>query len=1038
MFRKIFFAFLYFLTASTGAWGQQFRNFDAALNDFCYSPVTDKIYGVRNGLRANGNAVVMIDPGTGEETGYIPVGSEPAVVRVSDNGRYLYIVLFGAPYIKCYDLTTQQFVTTIDLEQVTPINQWVQYYPFNAADLVPLPPNGTSIVMSRFSQQSTPGFQGMAVYDGDTPRPDEIGPGVNGGDRLALSSDGVTVWGLGHSYQPTAFFKYQITPQGLQQVAEYPGLITQDVRYLVTQNDRIYLQNGQIFDVSSGSPVLLATLPIGQNFGYNPSPMTPAIDEAVIYQVSQFDPSNPFGYSGTFLNKYDKNTFQFLGKEVITDWNLFSNPEKIVSLGQGRVAMSGIYQGKRTFELFNPAPCAAVNLSLAVQSDRLIACEGDTITLNAAPGYSAYYWSNGMQGQSIRIHQGNFNANDSVFYRVKMPDGCLSQPSAKVVPGFQTAPTLYELVLENYRYILCPDQSAGIFPSTSGAAYVLCTTTGDTLPQGQYYYIREEGTYSFQSLSSAGCRSNMLSVDIYEAHPNDQRPVITPVGPLSYCSNTPTLLQVPAGSDFRYQWSNGDTTGTVIPRWPGNYFVKKAYNDGCMSLSSDTLHIDIKNVPPVLQVRQVFGQLLAEPLSNVGDSLQWYLNGQAVAGAVANTLTPTENGFYTVKNISDGCHNGQSPPFVYPHTLDITLSAYGGGSPVTAFDLYAQVSPLSNFYTYQWNNGVSEAWQFGVGEGVYCVTITDTQFGYTGTRCVEIVPNDALSMEVFPHNEGIMMEVSAQINNVPVALDTLLTGADGKVLFTGLEQGNYYIRAIPQAGTPEFSLYLPTYFYSAALWTDASTPTIAGLRLLDGAPPQLLLPMLYAGMLTGPGGITGILTDGDGFQAWTADGGSNSLSGAPIAGAGVFLYNANGQPIQHTYTNSNGMYGFYGLPPGTYTVVVNIPGVPPASVTVTLTSTHLTNVIHFTLQNGQFVTAATEAGALVWSLSPNPTDGWVRLMAPQTVFVQVRNALGQPVGGVRQVNGAADIDLGKNPAGIYTIEIRDEQGRRSQKKLVRR
>lgn len=1032
MFRNIYSSALIFFATLQSLTGQQFHFFDTALTDFCYSPVNDKIYAVRDGSRANGNAIVVIDPGTGEELENIPIGSEPTLIRVSENGRYLYIVLKGAPQIKCYDLINQQFVRSYALRAP------------GASDLITLPPDGTSFVYS-LESPGTPGFDGIVIYDSSGMiRPNLIGPFVTGGDRLALSADGNTLWGIGHGYQLDAFNKYQITPQGLEEVGAFPNLINvspwasaSSVHYVTHQNNRIYLQNGQIFDVSTSTPSLLTTLPTGQNYGFYPSPMVPAIDEDIIYQVSLFNPSNPSQYAGAFLNRYDKNTFQLLDWVVMTDWNLFGVIHKVRSFGQGRVGIWGTYQDRPIFVLYNGTPCTTTNLSLKILSERVYACESDTITLTAEPGYSDYIWSNGMRGQTIQLVKGDFGVYDSTYYRVKMPDGCLSEPSNKVYPWLDSGtPEIWDVFELDDVHALCPGQVARIYPWCSPeAARVLCST-GDTLNAGGIFQTTVGGTYAFTALSLGGCRSNTVYLEIGELHPNDAPPEITPNGPLTFCSNAPTqLTALAAGNDFYLEWSNGNTGAAITPSSPGNYFVRKVYDDGCQSFPSDTVQININYPPPILPLEQGIDLLYVTLGSVTGDSVQWYLNGAPITGATNDSIVPGTPGFYTITNATNGCLSDQSPPFVFPQPPNFTLSATPNGAPVWSYTLI--VSGLSNTgsYTIEWSTGSTDYILSGVPEGTYCVTVTDTYYGITTTKCVNIVLNSAIEVTLFPVLEGIPIELSAQVNNTPVALDTMMSNADGKALFTGLNQGNYYFRAIPTPGTQAANLYLPTYCYSTALWEDASVATLSGLTV-EGNSSPVSIAMIPAQMLNGPGTISGLLTDGLILQAW-ANSGNSSSSGPPISGASIFLYSTFGQPIQHAYTNINGFYSFSGLSAGTYTVVVNLPGVPPITVTVVIAFGQWGHTINFFLVDGTLVSNATETTSIGWSVHPNPTNGWIRITTPQPVSILLRNVFGQLMSGTIQVADYTDIDMGSYPSGVYFIDVLDQNGHFSSQKLIR-
>ena len=77
-------------------------------NDIIYDKVTQKIYASvpSSAGPTRGNTVTVIDPQTGAIGTSIPVGSEPATLALSDDGKYLYVALNGAAAIRRIDMTT--------------------------------------------------------------------------------------------------------------------------------------------------------------------------------------------------------------------------------------------------------------------------------------------------------------------------------------------------------------------------------------------------------------------------------------------------------------------------------------------------------------------------------------------------------------------------------------------------------------------------------------------------------------------------------------------------------------------------------------------------------------------------------------------------------------------------------------------------------------------------------------------------------------------------------------------------------------------
>ncbi len=79
------------LLAAVPAAAEQVIRIPIAANDLAYDPTRGRLYAsVGSGAGANANSIAVIDASTGEVLSYIPVGSTPSRLAVSDDGRYLY------------------------------------------------------------------------------------------------------------------------------------------------------------------------------------------------------------------------------------------------------------------------------------------------------------------------------------------------------------------------------------------------------------------------------------------------------------------------------------------------------------------------------------------------------------------------------------------------------------------------------------------------------------------------------------------------------------------------------------------------------------------------------------------------------------------------------------------------------------------------------------------------------------------------------------------------------------------------------------
>jgi hypothetical protein len=255
-------------------------------------------------------------------------------------------------------------------------------------------------------------------------------------------------------------------------------------------------------------------------------------------------------------------------------------------------------------------------------------------------------------------------------------------------------------------------------------------------------------------------------------------------------------------------------------------------------------------------------------------------------------------------------------------------------------------------------------------------------------------------------------------------IDTVISDINGGALFENVPEGNYKIRAIPDINDPISAQLLPTYWISSASWDNAASFISGGMRLENTPPTNAFINMIPLVMLTGDGTINGVLIDGlFGFS-------SNGSLGNPLVGVSVFLYDAFGNIVAYAITDINGVYSFINLPPGTYTILVNLHGVPPIKREVELTQGGALNNLNFTLINGVFVVRTNDLITLNAHIWPNPTDDKVMVELPQDARLNLYSTTGQQVLQLyHQENQRTTLSMAYLPDGVYFLQINANDGR---------
>ena len=71
-------------------------------------------------------------------------------------------------------------------------------------------------------------------------------------------------------------------------------------------------------------------------------------------------------------------------------------------------------------------------------------------------------------------------------------------------------------------------------------------------------------------------------------------------------------------------------------------------------------------------------------------------------------------------------------------------------------------------------------------------------------------------------------------------------------------------------------------------------------------------------------------------------------------------------------------------------------------------------------------------------IHPNPTTGLVTITGKDLKQAEVFNTLGQQVATARGEGERLTVDIGALPAGIYFVNVTDEEGRKCARKVVKK
>lgn len=267
-------------------------------------------------------------------------------------------------------------------------------------------------------------------------------------------------------------------------------------------------------------------------------------------------------------------------------------------------------------------------------------CSGDSVQLTiSTPAANAILWSNGSTANSIWVKtSGTYSA------AITSPQGCSSTTNSinVVVNSLPPTPTINA----NGPLSFCQGGTVVLTAQSNQTGINYSWNTGAVTPA---ITVNSAGNYSVKAINSNGCTSAPASVtvNIY-ALPTA---TVSLTGSSSFCEGDSVQLNVSTANGNSYTWNTGAGTSSIWVRTAGTYSVQVHSPQGCSNQSNTvTTTVLSRPAPSVLQQDNL---LIASPANS---SYQWYLNGNALQGAISQMLTIVQGGDYSVKvTAANGC-----------------------------------------------------------------------------------------------------------------------------------------------------------------------------------------------------------------------------------------------------------------------------------------------------------------------------------------------------------------------------------------------
>ncbi len=291
-------------------------------------------------------------------------------------------------------------------------------------------------------------------------------------------------------------------------------------------------------------------------------------------------------------------------------------------------------------------------------------CPGGTAVLNAttSAGQATYSWSPSTGLSATNVANPTAFPTSNTTYVVTVTSGsCVATDTLVVTVGTVLANAGLDATL-------CPGQTAQLL-ATGGASYSWSPATGLSNPNIANPIASPSVTTQYSVIVSAGsCSSTdvvVVNVDLITVNAGPDQTV---------CSGTAVQLNgsVSGANGFVWTSTGGFINAQVLNPTVGSIstasYTLTANNANCTI--SDVVIIFTNNPPPTPTINFVGVDLLA----SAAFGYQWFINGNAIAGANNQTYYPTSNGNYTVTVTDQNGCTSTSLPYAF---LNTGLAALG-------------------------------------------------------------------------------------------------------------------------------------------------------------------------------------------------------------------------------------------------------------------------------------------------------------------------------------------------------------------------
>jgi hypothetical protein len=348
--------------------------------------------------------------------------------------------------------------------------------------------------------------------------------------------------------------------------------------------------------------------------------------------------------------------------------------------------------------------------------DDIVACAGDTVVLDAGPGYADYTWTTSEKTQSINVTVGG-------PYAVRVFDAFGCPAFDTVIVTFKPTP----LVLLGTDTAQCGGNIG--LDAGPGAAKTYSWSNGAVT---RFINVTTSGTYSVTVTKNGCSNDDEIIVDIHSLPDVYLGPDVN--------SCTGQTVQLDAGAGFaQYEWSTAETTQMIDVTTDGTYSVKITDANTCTG--TDTVEIVFDS--------QISINLGDDVIACAGDSVtlnagSGYDSYSWSTGETTKSIQISTNNDYSVTVTSGACPAATDTVNVTFNTLPVVNL---GNDTSICNGTSATLDAGGGMAEYLWSTTATTRYIEVFSAGNIYVTVTDS-YGCKNTDeiSISLLPNPSVDL----------------------------------------------------------------------------------------------------------------------------------------------------------------------------------------------------------------------------------------------------------------------------------------------------